>query len=214
MPAQYLGTITKTHGINGECILSDVDYLPALQPGTRVQLGYSEAFAKPYTIESCREYKQGALLKIKGINTIDAAEALRELGVFVDRAQLTQNDTEQFSDALSNYEVLDAESKEHLGTVSDVWAGPAHRTIVVSTGEDNEVLVPFVLAIVKTVDHAAKQVLLSPPEGLFNLDALPDVDHEEFDGDEDGEDMDVESTNNEFDADVDNEFDDEEMHES
>jgi 16S rRNA processing protein RimM len=40
----------------------------------------------------------------------------------------------------------------------------------VRTPDDREVLVPFVAAIVPTVDLAAGRVVIDPPEGLFAAD--------------------------------------------
>ncbi len=197
MASQYIGTISKTHGIAGECILSDIDFLPSLLAGTKVRLGFSDAFASEYTVESCKEYKQGAIIKFKGISTMSEAEALRELGLFVDRQSLAPTDVTKFSESMIDMHVEDAENGTVYGKVVDIWQSPAHKTLVIENENGDEVLVPFVPAIVKSVDVDSKRILLSPPEGMFDPSAMLD----EFDGDDEG---------SELDADVEESMDDDE----
>ncbi len=179
MSFQYLGTITKTHGIQGDCILADIDFLPTIKSNTAVKLGFSESFAQEYTLESCRPYRLGALLHFKGINSISAAEALLEKGVFIERRHLESAEASQFSDALEGYEVRDALTNERKGSVVEIFQSPAHRTIVVQTADDDEVLIPHVPAIVSRIDEVTKVIFITAPEGLFELDALESVDNEE-----------------------------------
>ena len=61
------------------------------------------------------------------------------------------------------------------GRIARVDHLPAQDLLVVKSG-DREVLVPFVAAIVPTVDIAAGTVTLTPPAGLF--EDLPDPDPE------------------------------------
>jgi 16S rRNA processing protein RimM len=49
---------------------------------------------------------------------------------------------------------------------------PAQDLLIIKTGE-NEVMVPFVSAIVPTVDVQAGRVIVTPPPGLF--EELPDA---------------------------------------
>ena len=179
MTTQYIGTLTKTHGINGDFILADVEHLPELKSGTKLRLGFSAAFAKPYVLESMREYRHGAILHLKGVDTMSAAELLLEQGVFVERSALQQSDVSQYAETIAGFEVRDAANSAVLGRVRDVWQSPAHRTLVVETASDDEVLIPYVPAIVVSVDLANKFVMVNAPEGLFDLNALESVDTED-----------------------------------
>ncbi len=61
---------------------------------------------------------------------------------------------------------------EVLGVLSRVDHLPAQDLLVVRTPEGREVLVPFVAALVPTVDPGAGRVVIDPPGGLFDdLDA-------------------------------------------
>ncbi len=173
----YIGTIAKTHGIVGECILSDVEVLPEIKSGQSVLLGYSAAFAKPYVVNSCKEYRNGALISFRGVTSISAAEALQELGVFLPVQALSADEADAFSDWLIGAEARDAASGELLGLVRDVWATPAHRTLVIDTPKGDEVLVPHVPAIVTGSNRSARQILLNPPEGMFSEAEDPYVEN-------------------------------------
>ena len=63
---------------------------------------------------------------------------------------------------------------EQVGTVKLVEHMPAQDLLIVKTNEGTEVMVPFVKAIVPSVDLAAGVVTVTPPTGLF--EELPDDD--------------------------------------
>ena len=56
-----------------------------------------------------------------------------------------------------------------MGTVSEVVHGPGGELLVVSRPDLPDALVPFVTAIVPTVDLDGGRVVLDPPEGLLDL---------------------------------------------
>jgi 16S rRNA processing protein RimM len=55
-----------------------------------------------------------------------------------------------------------------VGTVTSVLHGAGGELLVVEPPGGGELLVPFVAAIVPTVDLAGGRVVLDPPEGLFD----------------------------------------------
>ena len=54
-----------------------------------------------------------------------------------------------------------------VGTVARVDHLPAQDLLAVTTPDRGEVLVPFVAAIVPSVDIAGRTVTVTPPTGLF-----------------------------------------------
>ena len=58
---------------------------------------------------------------------------------------------------------------EPLGEVVGVEHGPAADLLVLARPSGGRALVPFVKAIVPSVDLAAGRVVLTPPEGLLDL---------------------------------------------
>jgi 16S rRNA processing protein RimM len=56
-----------------------------------------------------------------------------------------------------------------VGTVREVAHGPGGELLVLARPELPDALVPFVRAIVPTVDLDAGRLVLTPPEGLLDL---------------------------------------------
>jgi 16S rRNA processing protein RimM len=78
-------------------------------------------------------------------------------------------DPDEFHDfQLVGLSVVDV-AGEQLGEVVRVEHGPAADLLVVRLTDGREALVPFVRAIVPTVDVSAGRVVLTPPPGLFDL---------------------------------------------
>lgn len=167
MSLKYIGTITKTHGVQGECTLSDVSLVPLVPPGSPVQLGYSASYGKAYTLGSIKKYKNGALIKLQGVDSIEEAEKLKELGIFIEESLMQTQEGDFFDDDILGCSVIEESSAAVLGTVSDIWKLPAHNAYVVTTPDGREVPVPVVDAIVKTVNLRAKTIVVNPPEGMF-----------------------------------------------
>lgn len=75
MKLQFLeaGEIVTTHGVRGEMkVLPWADGPEFLVDFKRVRIGGTE-----YTVENCRIQKTCNLLKVKGVDTMEAAQALR-----------------------------------------------------------------------------------------------------------------------------------------
>ena len=155
-------------------MLSDVDFVPQLQAGAKVQIGFSAQYSTPYVVERCLEHGRGALLKLKNVDSVEKAEQLVERGLFVPAATIAPNDDALFSESLMGREAVDAQTMTLLGVVRDVWQTPAHRTLVIETPKGDEVLVPMVSAIVKTERGASGRLLLTAPEGMFPGDEIED----------------------------------------
>ena len=58
---------------------------------------------------------------------------------------------------------------EVIGEVVRIEHAPGHDLLVVRLPDGREGLVPFVRAIVPTVDVAGGRVVLTPPDGLFEV---------------------------------------------
>jgi 16S rRNA processing protein RimM len=61
-------------------------------------------------------------------------------------------------------------SGEEVGVVQEVLHLPGQDVLVVRDHEGREVLVPFVAAMVPTVDVAHQRITIDPPDGLLDFD--------------------------------------------
>lgn len=123
------------------------------------------------TVESSRYQGKYLVVAFEGVHDRNAAEQLRDTLLHVDRSQLPPlEDEDEFYDTqLVGLRAVLADGTT-LGAVDDVLHLPGGDVLSVKQ-DDREVLVPFVKAIVPTVDLAKGELLVDPPEGLLNLTA-------------------------------------------
>jgi 16S rRNA processing protein RimM len=158
--------LVRPRGLRGEISAdraglsaAEIRALPALflePPGSSV------------VVESVRDHQDRLLIKLKGIDSMDAAEALRGAELTVDRADLppTEEGEYYFGD-LMGCTVMDTKSGEAIGVVANCvrYGGP--MLLEVKRSGKSDVLIPFVKAICPQVDLEAKRILADLPEGLI-----------------------------------------------
>jgi 16S rRNA processing protein RimM len=110
------------------------------------------------------------ILAFAGVPDRTGAEALRGTKLCVDAADLPPPaDPDEFHDfQLVGLAAVSPEG-DPIGEVAGVEHGPAADLLVVRLTGGRRVLVPFVKAIVPTVDLGAGRLVLTPPEGLLDL---------------------------------------------
>ncbi|MGV1005832.1 MAG: ribosome maturation factor RimM [Candidatus Nanopelagicales bacterium] len=108
------------------------------------------------------------LVRFEGVTDRTGTEALRglELSAEVDVTAASEDPEEYHDQALIGLRAVDP-AGEPLGVVADVLHLPAQDELVLATTDGQEVLVPFVVAIVPSVDLATGLVVVDAPPGLF-----------------------------------------------
>ena len=144
MKLQFLeaGEIVTTHGVRGEMkVLPWADGPDFLCDFSRVRIDGTE-----YKVESCRIQKTCNLLKVEGVDTMEAAQAMRGKTVEVYREDAPQDMI--FVAELIGVQVF-AEGKL-IGKVVDVLDYPGNKVYIVR-GE-HEYMIPAVKAFVLDTD--------------------------------------------------------------
>ena len=159
---QYLetGQIVNTHGLRGEMrVLPWADSPEFL-------LGLPRFFidGKEYPVESCRVQKTCVLLKLKGVDDVDAARALRGKTLFLDRGDVQLGKETYFIQDLIGLRVLDQNGAE-IGRITEVIQLPKHDVYVVQ-GADGEYQIPAVKEFIKKTDVEAGTVEAVLIEGM------------------------------------------------
>ena len=136
------GEIVSTHGVRGEMkVLPWVDSPEFLLDIQRVRVAGTD-----YKVESCRIQKTCNLMVFSGVDTMEAAQALRGKTVQVFREDLDP-------DLIFAAELIDMvvmEGNEELGRIVDVLDYPGNKVYVVK-GE-HEYMIPAVKAFVLDTD--------------------------------------------------------------
>lgn len=171
-PAQQLrvGRLTKAHGLKGalklELFTDDPD--KRFTPGAvfTLQVPTSSPWhGKTLTLAELRWYNGQPVGFFEGITDRTGAESLVKAILWIDQ----QVDEPDEPDAWYDYQLVGLRALRDgvaVGTVARVEHFPAQDLLVIATGE-REVLVPFVSAIVPTVDIAGGTLTITPPAGLF-----------------------------------------------
>jgi 16S rRNA processing protein RimM len=162
-----LGRAAGARGLKGEVRIATFTADP-LAIGAYGPLE-DEAGSRTFEIESVKPVKDGVAARIKGIGTREAAEALKGVEFFIDRARLPamDNDSEFYHADLIGLVAINADGAA-LGQIVAVQNYGAGDLLEVrpATGGPT-VLVPFTKDIVPDIDRDAGWLLMLPPEGIF-----------------------------------------------
>ncbi|AZI57824.1 ribosome maturation factor RimM [Nakamurella antarctica] len=164
-----VGRIGRPHGLAGGVTVE----VRTDDPETRFAAGSvfrtDPAATGPLTLSSLRRIGGNTVLTFDGFADRNAAEALRGTLLIVDTEALPElEDSEEFYDhQLVGLNVLLIGSDEVIGCIADMMHLPSNDVLVVKT-PTGEVLIPFVSAIVPTVDLAGGFVVVDPPDGLLD----------------------------------------------
>ena len=158
MKLQFLeaGEIVTTHGVRGEMkVLPWADGPDFLMDFDRVRIDGTE-----YKVESCRIQKTCNLLKLKGIDTMEAAQAMHGKTIEVYR-----EDADPEMIFVAELIGMDVECDgEHIGKVADVLDYPGNKVYVVK-GE-KEYMIPAVKAFILDTDVDAGTMQVRLIEGM------------------------------------------------
>ena len=83
--------------------------------------------------------------------------------------RISSDDRSLFDEVITGATVRLHSDGSVLGSVREVWSLPAQRMIVVETAEGNELLIPFVPSIVKSVTQSPLEIIIDPPSGLLDI---------------------------------------------
>ena len=158
MKLQFLeaGEIVSTHGVRGEMkVLPWADGPEFLCDFQRVRIAGVE-----YKVEKCRVQKSCNLLKIQGVDTMEAAPGMRGKVVEIFRCDAPEDMI--FAAELIGIHELNGENE--IGILTDVLDYPGNKVYVVK-GE-KEYMIPAVKAFVLKIDVDAGAMLVHLIEGM------------------------------------------------
>ena len=171
-----IGRLTKAHGLKGgikvEMFTDDPD--GRFTPGAvfTLQVPTSSPWhGKTIELSELKWYNSHAVAFFKDVPDRSVAETLIKAILWIDHdlTDLPDEDDAWFDHQLIGLTVLRDGAK--VGVVAQIDHFPAQDLLTVTT-DNGDVLVPFVKAIVSSVDITAGTLTVTPPVGLF--EELPD----------------------------------------
>lgn len=164
-----VASFSSAHGVSGAIRLKSFTENPDDVAGFDVL--ENEDATKHYEFDVVSHTGKGELIvKVDGVQTREAAEALKGERLYVSRTELPEAGDEEFYHADLIGLTVKTTSGKTLGTVRAVFDFGAGDMLEILPKEGALIMVPFTKAVVPIVDIEKGRVVIDPPEGL-----LPDV---------------------------------------
>ncbi len=161
-----VGAIAGSFGVKGEVRLKSF----CAQPEAIANYSplTSEDGKRQFSLTLTGTAKNGFTARLDGITSKEAADALRGIRLFADRAQLPALPDDEFYYAdLVGLTVLDTGGTV-LGRVHTVQNhGASDLLEIMPEGSSATILLPFTNEVIPTVDLAAGRIIADPPEGAL-----------------------------------------------
>jgi 16S rRNA processing protein RimM len=159
------GRITGTHGLKGEVrvqpwadspeFLAEFDEL------------YLDKGARKIEISSSRVHKSMLIMKIKGIDSIEQADGLRNKILYMNRDDVELDDDTYFIQDLIGLDVIDDDTGEKLGVLDDVSETGSNDVYHIKTGDGKIFLIPAIPDVIREVSLEDGIVRVFKMKGLF-----------------------------------------------
>jgi 16S rRNA processing protein RimM len=178
-PWLAIAQVVRPHGRHGE-VIADVltDFPDRFHDRTRLWL-----IPPPRIGTSTREVRtenfwflrSRVVLKFQGIDSIDAAEGLRDYSVAIPAAERTPVESGSWYAAdLIGCRLIDLDRNAEIGAIVDIDRGSSSSDLLVVARKGlrsarDEVLIPFVGEYLVRVDLAERRVEMRLPEGLLDI---------------------------------------------
>lgn len=162
-----VGVIASTHGVRGE-----VKVFPTTDDANRFKklkavLLDTGREKIPVEIEGVKFFKQMVILKFKGIDTMEAAAAYRQAGLYVSREDAVRLGRDEYFIAdLIGVEVY-GEDDGRIGILEDVLTTGANDVYVIRMNDGRELLLPAIRQCVLDVDVERGKMKVHVLEGLL-----------------------------------------------
>ena len=164
------GKVVRSQGSDGRLKLRLNEKGPTGFVGTKVYLRRGEEF-EAFDVEKLTLERNAYILKLKGVNSLAAADALAGLDVFVAEADFRRLEEGHYYDFEDiGCRVVTRDGAE-IGEVAGILPAGGPILLVVRRGE-GQVYVPFTETICVKVDPEAKEIVIDPPDGLLELNEI------------------------------------------
>ncbi len=185
----HVGTVTRPHGIKGECCVDWYADSPELLRGKFFLLPSCDGLRftedlppfhdlTPVAKACVRMHKGRPLLTLPHVSDRTQAEALRGARIYVLRDDLPPlHDDEAYIHDILGMTVIDAMDDSVVGILENITFTPAHMIWLIRTprdetqgdGEAREILFPAVEEFIDSFDMDAGIIRVKPPPGLFEI---------------------------------------------
>lgn len=170
---QRIGYVARSHGVKGMVlIISEINAPQLFDEIDLVHIQNARGDLIPARIESVRVQQKNNRLsffvKFEHVSDRNQAEELKSLPVYIMQESAEALIDEDGAIDYTSFEVLDEQSK-NIGKITGVIENPAHLILEVITGDQQQLLVPFVDEYILSVDEDQKIIKCQNLDQLANL---------------------------------------------
>lgn len=135
-------------------------------PGSEmIAAGPESLHARPLRVGASRPFQGRLLVTFEGVESRDAAEALRGQELTIERSQVAPlPEGKHYAFQLVGLTVR-MTGGDVLGRVTDLFSTGSNDVLVVDDDE-TEILIPMIEGVIVSVDLEEKVVVVAPPPGL------------------------------------------------
>ena len=169
MIKEYLevGQIVGTHGVRGEMRVNPWCDSPEFIKQFKT-LYFDKNGQKAVKVLACRPHGNVALLKLEGIDTVEAASALRNKVLYMKRSDAKISEGSYFIAELCDCTVVDADDETKVyGVLTDVSETGANDVWYIEK-DGKEYLIPAIPDVVESVDVKSGVIKIRPLKGIFD----------------------------------------------
>ena len=161
-----IGKIVAPHGVRGHVRVQpwcdDAELL------TEFDTLYFDEGKTPVQITASSLHKNVVLLKLVGIDDMNAAQELRNKILYVPREELQLDERTYFVQDLIGMQVVDADDNSIVyGKLNDVMSTGANDVYEIMTPAHRKVLIPAIKDVIVQTDLDADTMFIRPLKGLF-----------------------------------------------
>jgi len=165
-----LGKVVRSEGREGRLKIRLSEKGPTGFVGRTVYIRHGDDL-QAYDVESLTVDRNATFLKLKGLDTLEAADALAGREILAAESDFRGLGEDRYYD----FEIIGSRVRTRagaeVGTVEAILSTGGPALLVVRRGGE-DVYVPFAEAIVVEVDPASREVVIDPPDGLLDLNEI------------------------------------------
>ncbi|MBR5540626.1 MAG: 16S rRNA processing protein RimM [Clostridia bacterium] len=160
------GKIVGTHGVRGEVRVRPECDSPAMFCTLRTV--YFDDAGKRAVRMKARVHKNIALAKLDGVDTVEAAAALRGTLLYLNRRDVKLEHGRYFICDLIGAQVIDHETGSVYGECTDVTHTGSNDVYHMKTPSGKEILIPAIPDVIREIDVEHEIIRIFPMLGLFD----------------------------------------------
>ena len=162
-----IGRVVKPQGRKGEVLVHPLSDRPERFPSLReVYVPGDSGAARVMEVVSCWPHKGRFVLKFRGVESIDDAEAFRGMDVRIGEEELPALPAGSYYHHQLKGLAVEDEAGAAVGTVQDILETGGEAPVLSVRGTGAETLIPLAEAFVREVDLARGRIVVVRPQYL------------------------------------------------